>query len=324
MADAYISTQFKNGKELDEALLAALAAPGNAQKAEIARAAAEEAAQSIMLQSELLFSLNRMTARVLRGHADPAESITINDGDDAPVINIQILGNSIQNGTPTAASPVDIQSAELGSLVLNDVATDLSAVDELRRINAEAPGITGYTVRDSVECVDGVWCHVRRIRRIYLEGCTFNFAASYVSVYENGTSVTGGALSYICPSSHFVSRKRTGEQTAGTWYGTRLVIGSAVLPEGVTDNAAMVAWVNAEVAAGRPPYIDFALADPVVTALSDDLQAQLNALRTVTGNNTLTAVPAGTVTLDVALEYARSLNITIENLVNAVTALSAG
>jgi hypothetical protein len=201
------------------------------------------------------------------------------------------------------------------------VGTDGQALEELRMLYGGSPTPkTTYT--DRICCRNGKWMIERNTASRVLTDATWSGGANYMTPSLGGVNIRPGVVTYHALCNHFASRaaRSSDAQSAGIWVGNMLVIGNDVLPNGAATTAAeMVDFCAKQAAAGTPVKVYYPVATPTYEELGQEAQAVLNSIRTKLGKTALWGI--GTVRPTLALEYAKSLSMVLDNLATAIVAV---
>lgn len=133
---------------------------------------------------------------------------------------------------------------------------------------------------------DGVWHVQRNVAAKNLTSAAWLTGSRYATPTFGGYALTDGAESYIPMCTHFAPRAYASNgQDTGIWFGSRLVVGNQVLPNGAQTTAEeLKSFCAAQAEAGTPVTVIYALKNPVYEELHQDVQVLLNTI----------SVPGGT------------------------------
>lgn len=191
---------------------------------------------------------------------------------DENVLDYKIYGNSVQNGTPAADTPIDIQS--VGDLV-TDTASEYYGKYDIplyvggvltTHIYLNAP------LRKVGSSADYIDFKNQKVVR-YIKEQTFN--GSEVWNYRDSdhllhVSVPGLASSSYCVSTHFLDENRKGSSTTPYLRPVTNILRLYQKPINIlwSSAAEFKAFLTAQKTAGTPLIVDYVLTEPTEESIS--------------------------------------------------------
>ena len=231
-------------------------------------------------------------ASVVVGSAS-GDSITVNDSSEQPLVGFNIYGKSTQAGTPTPDAPVDIKSVGDDGDVGINIGSDrfvLMTGDGLRGIQVTDKSIVTYTdASGKMWCADEVCLHAgrtyKRINTEIVDGSktgTMSIIGKTARVsipldYNTGTLTNG-----ICDKLPFIPHY---DRDSEHFYchGMYVYIFINIERLAGTSISDVLAYLSE-----NPYVIQYILATPIETNLTEEQIAAYKALHTNRPNTTIT------------------------------------
>lgn len=273
-----------------------------ATKEEVTESIAElesEVAETYATKAELAEiseTVTEIATEVSSGKADvilanaQGESIHLTDSTDSKAVEFALLGKATQNGTPTTEEPIDITVSGADRSVTvttsnedntNSSTASISTPNGLAGINGVCDEIVKYA--------DGTGQYIQRIKKRVFDGSEtwYKSGVTTNNVYwitvADAMKSTNGNITYGMLCDRFIEEPTVyqwSNDTVSCAYGNpggtsvELRIGMG-LSGGINTVALFKEWL-----AEHPTTIYYRLAEPIVTELSAEEIAELEAVQT--------------------------------------------
>lgn len=216
------------------------------------------------------------------------ETISVADASDHQLYGLTIYGNTAQNGTPAPASPASLVSAgNRGNIVVT-----VSGADAEQTISVPTPDglpgipVDGGWISDEVDFGRGVY--VQRVNKVVLTATdnwlTANTIKGVNILYLQPTFPLAAAEAGLCTHFPYDQKKAYGGQDGYIGAEVSNVTGKSRIWVSTTMTAAEFKSFLAE----NPVTVMYPMAEPVETALNDDLLAEFAKLHSYKPNTTVT------------------------------------
>lgn len=273
------------------------------------------------------------------------EQIDVDDSSDNKLLGLRILGKTVQDGTPTPESPVDLESVG-GSGTYDGWIID--GVEREQLFSFITPnGLPGIPVTSGGNYVDGngqMWVcdEIDFARGVYKQNCkkiTFTGDENWRH-YSNGTNQYTTFTNTSCFSLEKVENKAIGYETSLCSHFKNTNNATAFNATGAkhgmySDHANLrnfyfawgevgqtvdewKAWVKAQYDAGMPVEVVYVLEEPVETALSDEEMEAYKALHTYKPHTTIASVDGTKVKPYLMVDYSADTKTYIDNKIGGV------
>lgn len=273
------------------------------------------------------------------------EQIDVDDSSDNKLLGLKICGKTVQDGTPTPESPVDLESVgDSGTFdgwIIDGVEREqlfsFSTPNGLPGIPVTSGG--NYTdasgqqyICDEIDFARGVY--VQRCKKVaftgdepwtlYSRGIDQYTTFKYTSCF-NHNLIKDKAIGYgksIC--SHFQNNDRglafSANYAQHGMYSDHINFPYIYFAWGEVGKTLeeWKAWVKAQYDAGTPMELIYALAEPVETALSDEEIEAYKALHTYKTHTTIASVDGTEVKPYMVLTYNADIKTYIDNKIGGV------
>jgi hypothetical protein len=256
------------------------------------------------------------------------ESLAVSDASDGKLYGLNIYGKTIQNGIPTPNAPVELVSVGDGG----SITVSVSGENEGQSITvATLNGLPGIPVASGGNYTDAAgqqWIcdEIDFYRSVYVKRIGTLIPQSAVRSYDNaaGTNrvviVCADAVNAAANAVSTVMCDSLPTLSANDQYSTNTssisnAYGSiAVTIKDITTEAAVVQWLVA-----NPIKIQYALATPIETPLSEEELAAYAALHTYRENTTVSNDSSAHMKLEYVMDAKKYLNSLVASAILPAT-----
>ena len=236
--------------------------------------------------------------------------VSVPDSVNRPLHGLKLYGKTTQSGTPAPDAPIPLVSAGNGG----NISVTVAAAEESQTLEVytTADGLPGIPVDDgwiSDEINLGRGVYVQRVQRLELNGSegwlTANTIKGINILYLQPTFPLAAAEAGLCTHYPYDQKKAYGGQEGYIGAEVSNVTGKSRIWVSTTMTAAEFKSFLAE----HPVTVMYPMAEPVETALDDDLIAEFSKLHSYKPNTTVSN-DAGA---EMKLEYVADTKTYVDN-----------
>lgn len=258
---------------------------------------------------ERTFAKKKDSATAIINTAD-GKVVSVSDSVNRPLHGLKLYGKTTQSGTPAPDAPIPLVSAGNGGNIYVTVAA--AEESQTLEVYTTADGLPGIPVDDgwiSDEVDLGRGVYVQRVQRLELNGSegwlTANTIKGVNILYLQPTFPLAAAEAGLCTHFPYDRAKAYGGQEGYIGAEVSNVTGKSRLWVSTTMTVAEFKAFLAE----HPVTMMYPMAEPVGTALDDDLIAEFATLHSYKPNTTVTN-DAGA---EMQLEYVADTKTYVDN-----------
>ena len=287
-AEETIDGAYAAYEDATHAVSAANTAIANANQAtETANESADSANLAAKNANEAADKANHTAKNLMVVGSAKGDSIHLDDAIDQFVVGLRVFGKTTQDGTPTPEAPVELESVVNPAVTVNN--QTMLVPYTLHGIPVTSGG--NYTdengqqwICDEVDFARGVY--VKRVAQKVFNGNSSESWGKYVTQQYEGFSIIESDMAVGTRQKGYCNRlpiHKALSAEPGLWLGVgNNIIYAPNTMSFATDVAGWRTWLS-----NNPMTVQYILATPIETPLSEEELAAFAALRTNRGSTTV-------------------------------------